>query len=344
MKEACKPTYVDRNGDIVYRPPYLQAGTFLTAWALPSDRAALQKICDDALNKPSGGAVEYRPLFSTVLMVLADIKKVSSLDPRDAERGWVPEQDICFWILTGAYKDVGGKKVLDHLAFYIPYIWVTNAYTMATGRESFGYPKSFGWAQLAKSPDDPGPLWADGMVLATYTPDTEVTRERLITIVREGGVREGGVREGGVREGGAPPAKAGKTWGPGEGQHAVRAVVDRLIAMGGCPDVDWSFVYQLLRDVFGRHLPMVFLKQFRDCVDRAAACYQAIIEADATVTDFKQLGFLPPGWTLELKQYASARIIDDLALPKSPMRVDLGFWVDYSFSMDLGREVWRARP
>ena len=51
------------------------------------------------------------------------------------------------------------------------------------------------------------------------------------------------------------------------------------------------------RGVFGRHLPMVFLKQFRDCVDPTAACYQAIIEADATVTEFNELGFLPPGWT-----------------------------------------------
>jgi hypothetical protein len=327
MKESIKPSYVDRNGDIVYRPPYLQAGTLLTGWVLPSDIGALQKVCDEALNKPSGGAVEYRPLFSSVLLVLADIKKVSSLDPRDKLRGWVPEQDICFWILTGAYKDAGGgRKVLDHLAFYIPYIWVTNAYTMATGRESFGYPKSFGWAQMAKSPTDPGPFWADGMVLKTYSPETEVTRERLLTIAREGAI---------------PSHANEKAFGPGEGTHAVRTLVEKMVAMGGAPGIDWNFVYQLLRDVFGRHLPMVFLKQYRDAVDGTAACYQAIVEADATVTDFKGFGFLPPGWTLKLKQYASARIIDDLALSPSPSRADLGFWVDYSFSMDLGRVVWR---
>ncbi len=326
MKDSSKPQYADRNGDIVYRPPYLQAGTLLTGWVLPSDQAALQKICDDALNTPSGGAVEYRPLFSLVLMVLADISKVSSLDPRDSQRGWVPEQDICFWILTGAYKEVNGEKVLDHIAFYIPYIWVTNAYTMATGRESFGYPKSFGWAKMATSPEDPGPLWADGMVLPEYTPGTEVSRQRLITIAREG----------------APPAVSPKRWGPGQGVAGVHSLLDAMIAAGGCPGIDWNLVKQLLVDALGMHLPMVFLKQYRDAVDATAACYQAIIEANATVTEFKGMGFLPPGWTMELKEYASAQIITDLALPAGPSRVDLGFWVDYSFSMDLGVEVWRA--
>ena len=330
MKDYAKPLYADRNGDIVYRPPYLQAGTFLTAWVLPSDINALQKICDDALNKPSGGAVEYRPLFSLVLMVLANIEKVSSLDPEDSKKGWVPEQDICFWILTGAYVDDGsGTKVLDHIAFYIPYIWVTNGYTMATGREAFGYPKSFGWAQLATSPDDPGPFWADGLVIPVYSPETQVSRHRLIDISRERAV---------------PVPPGGKVYGAGEGGAAVRALVDKMVAMGGAaPGVDWNLVCQLIDDALGGHLPMVFLKQFRDCVEPKAACYQAIIEANATVTDFKGMGFLPPDWTLQLKQYASARIIDDLALSAGPTRVDLGFWVDYSFSMDLGHEVWRAK-
>jgi hypothetical protein len=328
MKESGNPQYVDRNGDIVYRPPYLQAGTRLTGWVLPSTQAALQKVCDDALNVPSGGAVEYRPLFSSVLMVLADIEKVSSLDPRDKERGWVPEQDICFWILTGAFVDDGsGNKVLDHIAFYIPYIWVTNAYTMATGRESFGYPKSFGWAQLAKTKDDPGPLWADGMVLRTYTPDTEVTRERLITISRTA-----------PPAGGAPDTKSFVT---GEGKKAVRALVEKMVAAGGAPGIDWNLVYQLLNDVCGEHLPMVFLKQYRSALDDTSACYQAIIEANATVTEFQEFAFLPPGWQLELKQYASAAILDDLALQAS-QHVNLGFWVHYSFSMDIGREVWRG--
>jgi hypothetical protein len=320
-----KPRYVDRPGDVVFRPPYLQARTLLTAWPLPSDAAALQKVLDVALNEPSGGAVEYRPLLPMVLLVLADIKQVSSLDPRDAGRGWVPEQDICFWILAGAYKkDAAGKSVLDHIAFYIPYIWVTNGYTMATGREAIGYPKSFGWAQMATSGSDPGPFWADGLVLPTFDPASEVTRNRLLTIGRD------------------PGAVEGTSFGRGAGVAAARAFLEAIRGMHGWPAIDWNLVGELVADVMGKHLPMVFLKQFRDATDPTAACYQAIIEANATITDFQKGGLLPPGWTLQLQQYASAPFVGDLALPAGPTRLEVGFWVDYTFSMDLGREIWRA--
>jgi hypothetical protein len=87
---------------------------------------------------------------------------------------------------------------------------------------------------------------------------------------------------------------------------------------------------------------MVFLKQFRDAVQPTRACYQAIIEANATITDFRGAGLLPRNWTLQLHQYASHRIVDTLALNPAPHTVHNGFWVDFSFSMDLGQEIWRA--
>ena len=128
------------------------------------------------------------------------------MNERDSQRGWVSENDICFWMLTGAYKD----GVLDHLAFYIPFIWVTNAYTMATGREAYGYPRnSSGWAQLASSPDDPGPLWADGMVLAEYSPETQVTRQPLLSMTKAELLA------------GAPQAFGGRGEAPG-GERAAR--------------------------------------------------------------------------------------------------------------------------
>jgi hypothetical protein len=192
---------------------------------------------------------------------------------------------------------------------------------MATGREAFGYPKSFGWANMASSPTDPGPLWADAFVLKTYTPATQVTRERIITLQRD------------------PAAAPGASFGTGI--EALREVLHAIRAMDSFPGIDWGFLVQLLVDALGRHLPIVFLKQFRDAVDPTAACYQAVVEANATVTEFRGAGFLPPAWTMQLQQYASAPIVTELAIPASAT-LDVGFWVDYSFSMDLGREVWRA--
>ena len=201
---------------------------------------------------------------------------------------------------------------------------MTNAYTMVTGREVYGYPKSFGWAQVATSPTDPGPFWADGLVLPAFSPTSEVTRERLLTIGR------------------AAAGTPGATFGAGQGLAAARAILDAIRQMPGLPGIDWNLVVTLLTDLFGKHLPTVFLKQFRDAADPTAACYQSIVEANATVTDFRSGGLLPSGWTLQMQQYAGAPFLDDLALSAGPTTVDIGFWVDYNFSMDLGTEVWRA--
>ena len=64
--------YVDLDGGSVFRPPFLQKDTFLTAWLVPSDKAAQQRVLDRTFNEPSGGAVDYRALTSHVLFSFAN--------------------------------------------------------------------------------------------------------------------------------------------------------------------------------------------------------------------------------------------------------------------------------
>ncbi len=319
-----KPTYVDLDGETVYRPPYEQAGTHLTAWPLKADRNALQAICDKAFNQPSGGAVEYRPVLSTVLLVFANIEKVTSLDSRDKSRGWVDEVDICFWMLVGAYKEKNGKKELDHLVWYIPYIWVTNGYTMATGREVFGYPKAFGWANLPLHARDQGPFWADALVIPQFTADTPVTRQRIVEVTRE-------------------PEHFGSLteWAEHEKTEAFLAIA-KILADVGEADCDWPLLLSIAKDLLGFHIPSVFLKQFRDATSSTAACYQAIIETNFTINGFRGAGLLPEGWSVDVRSYASHQIVKTLGLGPGPYQVDRGFWVNLDFAADLGKEVWRA--
>ena len=316
--------YVNRDNEIVYPPPYEQADTFLTAWVVPSPKSKQKAVLDAQLNACSNGTpYEYRPLLSRALLVLANIGKVTSLDGRASRLGFIPEVDICVWILCGAYKLVDGRRELDHLVWYVPYIWVTTADTMATGREVFGYPKAIGWAQLPANPEDPGPLWADGMVLPTYSPESEVVQRRLFDLKRGPG--------GGS---GAPPP-----YGAGQKREAFAAIAKRLFELGE-PECDWNFFVSSFEDLLGDHLPMVFLKQFRSVTKPDAACYQAIIEANATVNAFEGAGFLPGGWDLQFYSYASVDIPGQLGIA-AKQRVDDGFYVYFSFSMDLGKEVWR---
>ena len=317
-----KPRYVERDNEIIYRPPFLQADTTLTAWMVKGDRAAMQAVIDQQLNQPSGGKpYTYKALLSHAMFVLADIPQVRSTDPRDAQRGWCAETDVCFWILTAAY--VGDQ--IDHIAWFIPYIWVDSPYTQANGREVFGFGKSFANAVMPKDPTDPGPFTAQGLVLPTYTPQTEVQYAPLFTMGRD------------------PDATLNdlETFGPDDRVKAFTAIAKRISDVGETLCGDWKFILSLIEDALGKHLPMVFLKQFRDCVDPTAACYQAIIESNSTIQGFSGAGFLPLGWHMKLFPYASVDMGKYLGIANE-VDVDLGFWVKFTFSIDLGKEVWRA--
>jgi hypothetical protein len=119
----------------------------------------------------------------------------------------------------------------------------------------------------------------------------------------------------------------------------VATLIEKLIEIG--VEIEASLLLALLGDLFSVKVPMVFLKQFRDDSTPDRASYQAIIEAPATVTAFRGAGLLPPGWTLEFERYDSLHPSETLGLG-SRQSVDFGFWIDFDFSLDFGREVWRA--
>lgn len=317
-----KPRYVERDNEIIYRPPFLQADTTLTAWMVRGNRDAMQAVVDRQLNQPSNNTpYTYKALLSHAMFVLADIPQVRSTDPRDSQRGFIAETDVCFWVLTAAY--VGDR--IDHIAWFIPYIWVDSPYTMANGREVFGFPKSFANAVMPKDPTDPGPFSAQGLVLRTYSPETEVASLPLFTLGRD------------------PESTLNdlETFGPDDRVKAFTAIAKKISDVGEPLCGDWKFILSLIEDMLGKHLPVVYLKQFRDCVDPTAACYQAIIESNSTIQSFSGGGFLPLGWHMKLFPYASVDMGKHLGI-ENDVDIDLGFWVKFTFSVDLGKEVWRA--
>jgi hypothetical protein len=89
---------------------------------------------------------------------------------------------------------------------------------------------------------------------------------------------------------------------------------------------------------------MVFLKQFRDAGDPERACYQAIVEATATVIGFRHAGFVRGEYRLDLEHAESHPLRADLGLGEGELRPELGFWVDYDFRVDAGVEVARVGP
>jgi hypothetical protein len=317
-------TYIVRDNEIVYPPPFEQANTCLTAWVAPSPKQKQKAILDAQLNACSGGSpYEYRPLLSSALVVLANIEKVTSLDPGAAELGWIPEVDVCTWILCGAYKLVNGKRKLDHMAWYLPYIWVNNADTMANGREVFGYPKALCWAKVPTTPKDAGPFWADALVIPEGVGREEVVRKRVLELTPAASPLD------------IPPPLS---FGAGQKHEAFREIAKRLHGAGDA-ECDLHFFLETFLELIGGHVPMVFLKQFRSATSSNGACYQAIVEANATINGFQGAGISLQPWTLTLPKHASVDIAGNLLTAPIPT-IDWSFHVQFSFSMDLGKEVW----
>jgi hypothetical protein len=317
-------TYIVRDNEIVYPPPFEQADTCLTAWVVPSPKEKQRAILDAQLNTCSGGdPYEYRPLLSSALLVLANIEKVTSLDPSAAQLGWIPEVDVCTWILCGAYKLVNGKRKLDHLVWYLPYIWVNNADTMANGREVFGYPKALCWAKVPVTPNDSGPFWADALVIPEGPEPQEVVRKRILELTPAPAPND------------VPPPQR---FDASQKAEAFREIARRLHTTGQA-DCDLNFFFQTFLELLGGHVPMVFLKQFRSATSSNGACYQAIVEANASINGFKGAGISLSPWQLELPQYASVDVAGNLLTTPIP-RIEWSFNIQFSFSMDLGKVVW----
>lgn len=307
--------YVERDNEIVYRPPYLQKDSFLTSYIVSSPRAKQQAILDQQLNNLSQGKpYKYTAVVDSVALVLANIGQVRSLDPVDAPKGWVSEVDVCWWILAAA--EVDGK--IDHLAWFIPYIWVNNPYTMVNGRESFGFPKSFAWSRIPLNPSDINEqMWADALVLPTYTPETEVSRQRILQL----------------------------DLGPHdpitEVVDGIEAFVKVLEEVIKNPITDAVIAAKMIAEAISGKMPVVYLKQFRDVTNPAAACYQAIIESNTTVHGFHGAGLLPFGFNLKTFPMASVDVAGHFGFDNST-KIDIAMWAKLDFSVDLGKEVWRA--
>lgn len=309
-------TYVERDDEIVYRAPYLQKDSFLTSFIVSASREKQQAILDTQLNDLCGGEpFRYRAVVDSVALVLADIGQVRSTDPRDATRGWVAEVDVCWWILAAAYQ--GGQ--LDHLAWFIPYIWVDNPYTMVNGRESFGFPKSYAWSRIPKTPSDlEGVFWADALVLPTYTPETEVSRQRILEL----------------QLGPHDPIT--------EVVDGVEAFVKVLEEVIKNPITDAVVAAKMMGEVLSGKMPVVYLKQFRDVVDPKAACYQAIIESNTTIHGFHGAGLLPFGFSLKTFPMASVDVAQHLGFDYTS-KIDIAMWAKLDFSVDLGKVIWQAK-
>jgi len=311
------PRYVEHTGDIVLAPPFAITGTRAFAFLYPATAERLDELCAALFERPSGGAVRYRPLLPLVAVVCADMARSCSTNPLFAQWGWSAEIDFGFWVPV-----VGGRAgEEERLAWLMPFVFVDNISTCLTGREVFGYPKQTADIVVPRRDDDPAALEVRALVIDRFTPETEAAVELLVRVARDG-TTLGEILEPWNDLAEAVPALMG----------LVRALPLRELIEAGP-----ALVEEMLHALLTRTVSMVFLKQIRDVADGRGAALQQVVEAPTHLDRWRGGGLLPPH-RLTVRRTDSHRIVRTLGITE--LESIAAFHTRFDFTVEPGRVVW----
>ncbi len=325
------PPYIERGGQQVFRQPLLLQDVFMRAFVLDADREALQALCDRYLNAVTPPKdVRFIPLVDKAMLVFAEIAQATSLDRRDGHFGWLPEIDVAFWVPVAMLERRDGDYEVADIAWFLPYVFVDNAWAMATGREIYGFQKELARFQIPDGTSPSETFAVKSLVLDPYHPDTQAREETLFEVRREGGSEPGEER---IFD---DLADAAAEW-----LGAVFGASDVVSLLWREGVATRTLSVNLLSHLRHGQVPMVFLKQFRDCSDPQRACYRRLIRANADLDEasFAGAGPMWGDYTLSLNDYASHPIARELGLKVGPNHIDTAFWARYGFTMHAGREL-----
>jgi hypothetical protein len=310
MSNAALPDYADNGlGFPVFRAPYFQKNASLAAFIFNADAQSLSALCDRALNVSPDFAYKYMPLSSSVMMVFADML-VSSMDERDSQVGFIPETEVGFWVLTVAMKKTKAGYVPNHLAWFLPYLFVDEGSSIATGREVFGFNKQLASFQKPERLQKPE-FAADVLGFKEFGADAVAKKERLIHL-----------RPYGVASFQPVDLNVVKTTMADDFFKRIRT------------DMDHGLV-KIASRFINEQIPLVFLKQFRDARDSRRACYQQIVEAPLKVENFYEGGIFLKPYMLNLTPLASHPLVQNLGL-KTRQGSRVGAWMKVDFVLGNG--------
>ncbi len=319
------PDYVVRPGDACHLQPYACRNTQLYGFFLQADAATIQaRLVDPILNAPSGGAINYQVLTGLVQVTYAFAAQGSSTLPPDNGFGFVPENSWTIWVPLAVIKHELGIPFIERIVFYPAWICVDNSWSLAAGREVYGFPKGYGPLAIPKAGEDPAAFSASTLVLPAYAPGNEGAIAPLMTVTRTARGDEAAEIWTDIKQ---AIAEIAGLWSHGAGHWALPSL-------------------NLILDIAGliRHeqVPGVFLKQFRDAADGHKACYQAIVEAASGVDKLHSGGLLTGTYQATLHNYASHPLADTLGVSSGPQPLLFPYWVNFDFTIGTGTTVWSS--
>lgn len=313
--------YVDREGELVFAPPFKTDPVDFYGFILDADIDRLSAVCDKYLNAPLDRVCDNRrfvPAGGFVLVACIDIPKMYSSTKPYSDWGWFKEKEIGFWILV---IDQDTKEMYWHM----PYMWVDNPYAMAMGRELYGFPKGLGEIMLPGTPDKPDQFALNTLVLPVFSAQQEGVVERLVSI-----------------------EKTSRTVNHGAIIENFDTLLSQLFKlMREEEEIGFAeLVVNEWEDFLHKKMPMVFLKEFRDAADPANACYQSIVETKPSARNVQNLRIFDKAFDITIFPCASHPIVSDLGLKlnkNNKLTSNISFHTNFEFEIGTGT-VTQAKP
>jgi hypothetical protein len=310
------PQYVDYGALMTPPAPFRSLGTTLYGFWAQADPARLQALCRKVFGEPSHDKVTARPVGRHVMLTWGQIARVVSRTPPYDQRGGVAEPQVAVWVPIVLLDPTSER---ERFAMFIPYIWLDNAMSLATGRELFGYPKSWGFLDFP-APDDPVPTWKVDAFGLDYAPDALAARHPLLEVVRTGTLAQAAVNDLLSLE------------------ELARDIATHLFAGSGVL-ADLELAADAVDDLRAQRMRGVFLKQVRDVRDGLAAALQQIVEADYEILTLRAMPMLGEH-ALTVHALDSHPVRDELGLDSQTL--GLAYRVEIDFDVGNGRVLWDA--
>jgi len=150
------PRHVDYGGLVSLPAPFDSLNASLSGFWAKADYDRVDTLCRRLFAGVSGGKADYRPLAGYVMLTWGRIDTVVPLTPPYDTWGAVEEAQVVVWLPVVKVRGGGDVVVAERFLMFVPFIWLDNAMSLATGREVFGYAKSWGWPEFPPGwPDDP---------------------------------------------------------------------------------------------------------------------------------------------------------------------------------------------
>jgi hypothetical protein len=297
--------------------PFDSRDTTMYGFWAEADPDKVAALCKKVFDQTSSGAVRCRPIGQHVMLSWGNIGCVSSQTPPYDRRGGVGEPQVAIWVPV-AIRDPTSAN--EWFAMFMPYIWLDNAMSLATGRELFGYPKAWGWPGF---PAAEGPReWTLEVFGLDYTPGALAARHPLLEITESGAIEA------------AVEADLGSL------ADLARHVVGRLFH----PSVkhllgDVEVTASLTADLLAERMPNIFLKQVRDVRDGLSAALQQVTALNYGIVSISPVPLLSEH-KLTVHHLDSHPVGEELGLRSQ--KLGAAYKAKVEFTVGGGRVLWDA--